>query len=158
MLLEEREFGSLPVVKVPATSHIAAGEPAAGFPRNIRQRPLDTTTRKIFNVVEQDRHSDTIDVIIRLNGMGTAVTKAMAKKREYRKGPGNRGPKRNFTLNGSVSNSNQNQRSRKPSNYQGQNPNANQPTRPSGGNAWNGNRNTPAYSSSTWARRTDPVH
>jgi hypothetical protein len=164
ILLEEREFGSLPVVKVPKVPHLAAGEPAAPFPTSRPTRgasAMHPTTKPMLQVFEPHPNSETIDVSIRLNGMSEIVTKTMAnKKRETRKGAG-KGPKRNFTPNNGGTNPGQNQRSRKPSNYQGQGSNSNNPTnapRPSGGNAWANNRSGPAHTSSTWTRRQELAH
>lgn len=164
VLLEEREFGSLPVVKTPKVPHLAANEPTVGFPpvrSNSRfQRPLEIMTKTMFTSVEHDRNSDTIDVRIRLSNMRETKFRSMAKKRETRKSPGHKGPKRNTPQTNNQSNAGQNQRPRKPSNYQGQasgsTSNSNSSSRPSGNSGWN--RSSPAHTSTTWPRRAAPVH
>lgn len=159
ILLEEREFGSLPVVKAPKVPHLAANEPPVGFPVNRLnsrfQRPLDVMTKPAFFIGDYDRNSDSIDVKIRLESMRETVTRSMAKKRENRRGPGHKGPKRNFTTNNAAPNANQNQRPRKPLNNPAQASTLNSTPRPSGGNGWTGNR-TPSHNNSSWARRAAP--
>ncbi|KAF2273004.1 uncharacterized protein EI97DRAFT_192399 [Westerdykella ornata] len=158
MMLEEREFGSLPVVKLPHMAHRAAGEAPVSSPThrpNFRNpRAPEVTTKPMYNGVEQDRNADTINVIILLPGMSSSITKTMPKKREQRRNAGPRGPKRtNYNSNNAGSSSGNGPRPRKPSSYQGQGSNTSNSTRPSGGNGWNGTR-----SGQTWARRTDAVH
>jgi hypothetical protein len=170
ILLEEREFGSLPTVKVSKVPHLAANEPPVGFPRTTSrwQKPyLDTTTKPILHILDFDRNASTIDVKIRLANMREAIIKAVAKKAQHSKGPGHKGPKRNFSSNsGSSPSSSQSQRSsRKSSNYQGgqaSGSNSNSSPRPSGGSSWGSSRSTPpqgsGHNSSTWTRRAAPVH
>ncbi|KAF2708791.1 hypothetical protein K504DRAFT_433312 [Pleomassaria siparia CBS 279.74] len=176
VLLEDREFGSLPTVKVAKVPHLAANEPPAGFPPNQPnrkyQRPLEITSKPALNILDIDYNADTIDLIVRLEHMRHAVTKSIAKKRGGRKPLGYNKPKRNSMPNGgppgSGSGSGPNQRARKPSNYpnQGSNTNTNStPPRSSASNAWTtNNRSTTQHNNTNnthWTRRTTsaaPVH
>ncbi|KAF2739043.1 hypothetical protein EJ04DRAFT_9095 [Polyplosphaeria fusca] len=164
ILLEEREFGSLPIVRLSKVPHLAAHEPAAPSPisrSNSRfPRHVDTTTKSTLSMSDND--SENIDVVIRLPNMKEPITKSIPRKRG-RKGPGPK-PRRNFTPTNGPSGSTQNPRSRKPSNYQSQgsnsnsNSNSNNATRQSnGGSGWSNNRSTTTQTNS-WARRaTAPI-
>ncbi|KAF1994806.1 hypothetical protein P154DRAFT_624469 [Amniculicola lignicola CBS 123094] len=125
VLLEEREFGSLPIVRLSKVPHLAAHEPAVGFPStrpNSRfPRHMDITTKSSLYLLDDDRNAETIDVIIRLANMNQAITKAVPKKRGNRRGPSSNKPKRNFTPTNSPSGPSQTQRPpRKSTGYQGQ--------------------------------------
>jgi hypothetical protein len=170
ILLEDREFGSLPTVKLSKVPHLAANEPPAGFPSNRSspryQRPLEITSKSPFNVDDIDHSASAIDIIVRTEHMRVAVTKSMVKKYGSRKSlvynnsnnnnnnnNNNNKPKRNNAPNGGPSGPGSgpnlgvgpNQRPRKPSNYQSQGPNTN-PPRTSGGNGWTTtNRSTPPH-------------
>ncbi|ORY09658.1 hypothetical protein BCR34DRAFT_589136 [Clohesyomyces aquaticus] len=167
VLLEEREFGSLPEVRLSRAPHLAANEAPAGFPNTRPQSrfspKMDVTTKPALNILDIDYNADTIDVVIRLSNMGEAITKTVPRKRGGRKGAGPK-PKRNsFTPVGGAPSNTQPQRSaRKPSGYQAQTQgsNNNSSPRPSSGssNAWNTNRSTPPHNNSTWTRRPAPVH
>jgi hypothetical protein len=161
-LLEEREFGSLPVVNVPKTPHLAANERAAPFPPNRPntryQRGVDVMTKPAFYINDFDRNSDTIDVIVRVANMAGPITKSMARKRPARSAANHKGPKRNYSNNSGASNTTQSQRPRKPSNFQNQGSNTSHSPRSAGGNAWATNRSNAAHTASTWTRRADPVH
>ncbi|KAF2188181.1 hypothetical protein K469DRAFT_684919 [Zopfia rhizophila CBS 207.26] len=164
-LLEEREFGSLPTVKLSKVPHLAASEPPMGFPTirpNSRfHRTLEITTKSSLNTLDGDQNADGIDITIRLANMREPITKTIPRKRGGRKGPSHK-PKRNFTPTSGTPNNSQNQRSRKPSNYQGQGQGqgstSHNSSRPSSGSSgWTNNRSTPPHNSS-WSRRAAPVH
>ncbi|KAF2019924.1 hypothetical protein BU24DRAFT_129549 [Aaosphaeria arxii CBS 175.79] len=164
-LLEEREFGSLPIVKPPKVPHLASHEPPAGFPPNGRpnskfQRPMDITTKPILNILDYEQNAEGIEVKVRLGNMTSPVTKFVARKRgnSSRKSSGQKGPKRTTNASTNPSSSSQTQRARKPSNFQRENSNSNNTSRSSGNSGWNSNRSTPPHSSSTWTRRAAPVH
>lgn len=162
-LLEDREFGSLPTVKPPKVPHLAANEPAAGFPPTPRgnsrfQRPLDIFTRTMFDG-ETHRHADNINISIWLKEKRGTFTKSIPWKRKGGKGPGPKS-KRPYTPNGTSTNG-RNERPRKPSNYQGQRSDSNSSTRASSGNGWSNNRSTPPHNNHPWGRRAPssaPVH
>lgn len=163
VLLEDREFGSLPIVKPPKVSHLAANEPPVGFPParpNSRfQRPLDVTTKPMY-ILDYDRNADGTDVKIWMRNMREVITKRISKKRDNtRKSPGHKGPRRDYTPTGGASSPSQSQRPRKSSGYQGgQGSKSNSSPRPSGGNGWGSNRSTPPQhnTNNTWARRAAP--
>ncbi|KAF2473935.1 uncharacterized protein BDR25DRAFT_126217 [Lindgomyces ingoldianus] len=163
VLLEEREFGSLPEVKLSKVPHLAANEPPVGFPSvhpdSKFHRTLDVTTKPVLNVRDIDHNAESIDIVIRLNNMREPITKAVPRKRSSRKGAGSK-PKRTFTPTSATPSNSQPQRSsRKPSGYQGQGSNNhNNPRPPSGGNGWNSTRSTPPHNNNNWTRRPAPVH
>lgn len=159
-LLEEREFGSLPVVKLPNVPHLAAEQilSPAGYPSSRKRLPnIITTSKQMYFLTSlNQQNAETIDVVIRLPGKRESVTKSMVNKRENRRG-NTRGPKRNFDRKLSGSMASQNPRSRKPSGNQmssNLSPSTSQPPR---GNVWNRNANSPAHASGSWARRAEPV-
>jgi hypothetical protein len=171
ILLEDREFGSLPTVKLSKVPHLAANEPPAGFPSNRSnpryQRPLDTRTKPTFNIHDIDYSANTIEIIVRTEHMRVAVTKSMVKKHGGRKVLSyNNKPKRNNAPNSGPSGPGSgpspgpgpNQRPRKPSNHQGQGTNTNPPR---SSNGWtSNNRSTPPHNNSTnshWTRRAAPA-
>ncbi|KAF2265776.1 hypothetical protein CC78DRAFT_578945 [Lojkania enalia] len=160
VLLEEREFGSLPIVKLSKVPHLAANEPPIGFPSSRptsrHHRSLEITSKPALHMLDYD--ADCIDVVVRLTNMRDPITKSIPRKRG-RKGFGPKS-KRNFTPTNGASGSGQNQRLRKSSSYQGQGPglNSNNASRPSsGGNGWSNNRSAPSHNNS-WVRRAAPVH
>ncbi|PSN62075.1 hypothetical protein BS50DRAFT_638655 [Corynespora cassiicola Philippines] len=178
VLLEEREFGSLPIVRLSKVPHLAANEPPAGFPpvarpnSKLQRTPLEAMTKPNISFFDHDSRSDNMDVVIRFGSMREAVTRSMPIKRGNgaRKGSAFNKSRRNITPNGTPSgqaqgqgqgqgqNQNQNPRARKPSTYgQGSNTNTNRDSR---GNGWNSNRSTPPHNNSnnnTWARRAAPA-
>jgi hypothetical protein len=162
-LLEEREFGSLPVVKPPKVSYLAANEPSVGFPPsrpNSKFQKFDCSSKEAFDISDIEASADSIDIKVRLEHMRVAVTKSLARRRDHRKASGYKGPKRNFTPNGVVTGPG-NQRQRKPSNYQGPSANSSTSPRTSGGSGWN--RSTQSQHNNnhnnTWARHAAaPVH
>jgi hypothetical protein len=161
-LLEDREFGSLPVVKVPKVSHGAASERAAPFPSNragTRNQRMDVTSKPAYHVNDFDRNSDTIDVVVRTSNMASPVTKSMPNKKRQSRGGQNKGLKRNYNTNSGASNTTQPQRTRKPSNFHRQDSNnSNQTSRTAGGNPWTNRSNQSHNTTSPWGRRADPVH
>lgn len=162
-LLEDREFGSLPTVKVPKTPHLAANEPPVGFPPNPRQHSkypkFHPTSKPTLQEDRPDRHDTTIDVTIRIGKIQEAITKPMPIRRKGGRSYSQQKPRRNPTSNTSGTTSNgQNSRSRKPSNFQGQGTNPNSSSRTPTGNAWSNNRST----SNPWTTKRQtpsaPVH
>ncbi|KAL5117931.1 hypothetical protein ACEQ8H_004250 [Pleosporales sp. CAS-2024a] len=162
-LFEDREFGSLPTVKLSKVSHMAANEPAVQPPTDdstlIRFKKIENPfTQRRLETFDLERAAQKIDVIIRISSMRKGIVKSMPRAR--------RGPKLNSqynkmkrpsnALNGN-STSNLKDRSRKPS-QTGQPDRSNSSTQSSASNAWNNNnRSTPsatnAHQATTWARR-----
>ncbi|KAH4400453.1 hypothetical protein HBI24_080700 [Parastagonospora nodorum] len=166
VLFEDREFGSLPTVKLSKVSHLAANEPVVQPPNDdsvlIRFKKIENPfTQRRLETFDLERAAQKVDVVIRISTMRQGIVKAMPRARrgpktsiQYNK------PKRNSNVpNGSPS-SNPKDRSRKPS-QQSQNDRPSSSARPSTTNAWtNNNRSTPGSTpATTWARRAAaPVH
>ena len=156
-LFEDREFGSLPIVKLSKVSHLAANEPAASSPQDdshVRSKRFENPfTIRRLEAFDVEKLAQKIDVIIFIPNMRDAIIKSMPRRR--RGGPKTNGiskPKQNSgqTL---TSAGGSKDRPRKLS-QQGQNDRSATSTRPSAHNAWNSNnRSTPPHQQSTWARR-----
>lgn len=165
-LLEDREFGSLPTVKVPSTSHLAANEPPVGFPPNTRQHSkfgpkFYPTSKPPLLEDRPEKNEHTIDVVIRLGNILNALTKKMPIRRKGNRGASQQKSRRNPTTGTDNASSNgQNSRSRKPSNHQSQGTNAANAassTRGPPGNPWSANRSTPAHSNPWNNKRQAPA-
>ncbi|KAJ8105772.1 hypothetical protein OPT61_g9979 [Boeremia exigua] len=97
-LFEDREFGSLPTVRLPKVPHLSANEPAITLPnkdeaylRLIRkENPFTTKRLDAFDFGAGPE----VDVVVRLAHMKTSVTKTMPKPR---RGKGHSKPRRNAT-------------------------------------------------------------
>jgi hypothetical protein len=168
VLFEDREFGSLPTVKLSKASHLAANEPAVAA---IVDDPVLLRFKKIENPFTQRRleafdHERTpglahkVDVIIRVSCMREAIVKSMARgRRPLRTSTQYNKPKQNSNAPNRPSAD----RPRKPSG-QGQTDRPNTAPRPSNTNAWMNSKSsttnsTPAHQATTWARRAAaPVH
>lgn len=103
-LFEDREFGSLPTVRLPKVPHLSANEPAITLPkvddlyiRLIRkENPFTTKRLDAFDFGTGNE----IDVIVRLAYMKAPITKTMPKPRRNKgSGPHNKA-KRNGTPTG----------------------------------------------------------
>jgi hypothetical protein len=167
-LLEDREFGSLPTVQLSKVPHLAANEPMAAFPSTPRQNSryrqsrMDVQSIVPFEVRGAYRQTEqdviTFNIPVKLGNMRTTVTKPLTKNRNERRGPGHAKPKRNYTSGTTDSpTSGQNQRPRKPSNYQGQGSSSNSSPRTSTSNAWSTNRSSPQNQNLVWGRRPAPA-
>ncbi|KAF2658797.1 hypothetical protein K491DRAFT_776123 [Lophiostoma macrostomum CBS 122681] len=98
VLLEDREFGSLPIVRTPKVPHLAANERPVSLnvmrPNFRWPKQLVTTTRPMLNLFDFDRDADGIDVRVRFGNMHEAITKIWARKSESRKSPAREKPGR----------------------------------------------------------------
>ncbi|KAF2645343.1 hypothetical protein P280DRAFT_117523 [Massarina eburnea CBS 473.64] len=170
LLLEDREFGSLPTIKLTKVPHLAANEPSVGFPAPTRQNSryprwpeLEMFTKPSFNG-EFEKNSENIDVRVKVGKMQDAVVKSVPRKRRNGKTPTQSKPKRNSHQGGSNGGSpttSQNRGPRKPSNFTSQGNNPSGSPRTSTGNPWTNNRSTPPHTTGPWGRRpapTAPVH
>jgi len=170
-LLEDREFGSLPTVRLSKVPHLAANEPPVGFPSTPRQHPKNrpafyAQSKPDLRDSDLNRNSDSIDVKIRLGNIHDTVTKSMAVKRKSgRSGGGPHKLRRGPSNSSSGVSSGQNPRSRKPSNYQGQASSSNSSPRGSSGSSWSNNRSNASHNNNNnnnpWSRRpasAAPVH
>ncbi|KAF1944345.1 hypothetical protein EJ02DRAFT_99065 [Clathrospora elynae] len=159
-LFEDREFGSLPTVKLCKAPHLAANLPAKPPPKdeqNPRNKKFENpfTTRRLeaFDIEKAPQNVHKFDVVIRLANMRNPTTISVPRKR--RGGPKPNGPfkpKHNGAQNVTPA-SGPKDRPRKPS-QPGQGDRSNNPPRPSAPNAWSSNtRSSPANQATTWARR-----
>jgi hypothetical protein len=169
VLFEDREFGSLPTVKLSKVSHLAANKPIAKTP--LADDPVLVRFKKIENPFTQrrleafdhERAAQRIDVVIRIMNMRDGITKSMPRRRGPKMSSQHNKPKRNSIAPGGAAASNSKDRPRKPS-QQGQNERPNSSSRTSQPNAWNNSNrstpgSTPAHQATTWARRAAaPVH
>lgn len=168
VLFEDREFGSLPTVKLSKAPHLAANEviiaPPIEDPVLSRFKRIENPfTQRRLEAFDLERTAQKVDVVIRISNMREAIMKSMPR--------GRRGPKANSQYNKPKRNNNVpngtpsgglKDRPRKPS-QQSQNDRPSNSTRPTT-NAWtNNNRSTsgstPGHQATTWARRAAaPVH
>jgi len=167
-LMEDREFGSLPTVRLSKVPHLAANEPLAAFPSTPRQNSryrqprMDVQSIVPFEVRGAYRQTEqdviTFNIPVKLGNMRSTVTKPLTRNRNDRRGPGHAKPKRNHNSGTNDSpTSGQNQRPRKPSNYQGQGSTSNSSPRTPTSNAWSTNRSSPQNQSLVWGRRPAPA-
>jgi hypothetical protein len=172
VLFEDREFGSLPTVKLSKARHLAANEPVVTPPVEdlvlVRFKRIENPfTQRRLETFDLERTAQKVDVIIRISNMREAIVKSMPRARrspktnsQYNK------PKRNSATPNGPPPTGFKDRLRKPS-QQSQNDRPSPSTRPSTTNAWSNNNNntrptpssTPAHEATTWARRAAaPVH
>jgi hypothetical protein len=168
VLFEDREFGSLPTVKLAKVSHLAADEPVVRAPTDdtvlIRFKKIENPfTQRRLEAFDIERTAQKIDVVIRITAMRQSIIKPMPRGRRGQKTSSQYNkPKRINAPNGSPS-SGLKDRPRKTS-QQSQNERPNSSSRPSPTNVWNNSSrstpsSTPAHQATTWARRAAaPVH
>jgi hypothetical protein len=165
-LLEDREFGSLPTVRLSKLPHLAADEPPAAFPPTPRQNSryrqprMDVQSVVPFEVRGAYRQTEqdviTFNIPIKLGKMRSTVTKPLTKNRNDKRGSGHTKPKRNNYSGTTDSPTNgQNQRPRRPSNYQGQGSTTNSSPRTPTASAWSTNRSS-SNTNLAWGRRPAP--
>ncbi|KAF2829344.1 hypothetical protein CC86DRAFT_464968 [Ophiobolus disseminans] len=169
VLFEDREFGSLPTVKLSKASHLAANEPAVAAPNDdsalIRFKKIENPfTQRRLEAFDHERTAQKIDVVIRIDTMREAIIKSMPRGRRAirNSGPYSK-PKRNSNAPNGSSTGGSKDRPRKPSG-QSQTDRPSNTTRPSNSNSWsNSSRPTTGsgtgHQAATWARRAAaPVH
>ena len=155
-LFEDREFGSLPTVKLSKVSHLAANEPAASAPQDdphSRSKRLENPfTIRRLEAFDVEKLAQKIDVIVWIPNMRSAIIKSMPRRRRGPKTNGISKPKQNSSqIAAPVGGSKD--RPRKLS-QQSQNDRSTNSTRSPAPNAWgSSNRSTPSHQQSTWARR-----
>ena len=160
-LFEDREFGSLPTVKLPKSPHLAAAESATGVPKDEllpRWKKFENPfTIRRLEAFDLDKNTQKIEVSIRLPGMHQASMKTMPRRRRGLRASGPFKPKQSGTPNASSA-SGLKDRLRKPS-QQGQADAPGSSSRPTPTNAWsNTSRPSPLPSHSTWGRRAATAH
>lgn len=159
-LFEDREFGSLPTVKMSQVAHLAANEAAVTPPMDdtilARFKKIENpfTTRRL-EAFDFEKGVQRIEVVIRLNSTRESVTRTMPRRHRWTKANNQHTkPKRSNIPNGTPSNSGKD-KSRNKISQQPHDGQTNSSTRPSSSsaNTWNSNnRPSPAHSSTTWAR------
>lgn len=170
VLFEDREFGSLPTVRLSKVSHLAAKEPAVAAPTDdstlIRFKRIENPfTQRRLESFDLERAAQKIDVVVRINNMSEAIIKPMPRSRRGAKTASQYNKlKRNNAIDGSPSGGVKD-RPRK-SSQQGQGERLSNSARPSTTNAWTSNNRSasgsapgPSHQATTWARRAAaPVH
>ncbi|KAH7398142.1 hypothetical protein BKA66DRAFT_591990 [Pyrenochaeta sp. MPI-SDFR-AT-0127] len=161
-LFEDREFGSLPTVRLSKTPHLAADKPAVSPPKDEPhprfkrfENPFTIRRLEAFDI---EKLAQKIEVVIHIPNMRGTIIKSMPRRRRGPKSNGTSKPKQNSTLPGAPVGGSKD-RPRKPS-QQNLGDRSNSSPRPSATNAWSSsNRSTQAQQQSTWARRAAaPVH
>ncbi|KAH8728669.1 hypothetical protein GQ44DRAFT_701796 [Phaeosphaeriaceae sp. PMI808] len=170
VLFEDREFGSLPTVKLSKVSHLAASEPAVASPTEDSvlgrfKRIENPFTQRRLESFDLERTAREIDVVIRISNMQGPIIRSMPRGRRGLKTSTNlhNKPKRTSNVSTVSPSGNAKDRPRKLS-QQGHTDRPSNASRPAATNAWsNSNRttpsSTPAHQGTTWARRAAaPVH
>lgn len=162
-LFEDREFGSLPTVRLPKVPHLTANEPPINLPKTDdvyarlirKENPFTTKRLDAFDFGAGPE----IEVIVRLTHMRSPITKTMPKPRRFKGNGAFSKPKRNSTPTG-PQNGGAKDRPRKPS-QQGQGERTNSSPRVNLPNAWPTQpRSTVPPKRESWAQRAAaaPVH
>ena len=154
-LFEDREFGSLPTVKLSKVPYLAAAEPAVDPPKDDPhprfKRFENPFTIRRLEAFDFEKLAQKIDVVVYLPSMREAITKSMPRKRRGPKNNGHFKSKTNNVPNG-PSASSPKDRPRKPS--QQSQTDVSSSSRPAAPNAWASNpRTSQAHQATTWARR-----
>ncbi|OAL45220.1 hypothetical protein IQ07DRAFT_520073 [Pyrenochaeta sp. DS3sAY3a] len=161
-LFEDREFGSLPTVRLSKVSHLAANEPTVAPPQDDAQsrfkkfeNPFTIRRLEAFDI---ERNVQKVDVIIHLANMREATIRSMPRKRRGPKTSSQYKGKQN-SIGGGSPISGSKDRPRKPS-QQTQGDRSHGSPRSSASTSWgSNNRSTPPNQPTTWARRAAaPVH
>lgn len=164
-LFEDREFGSLPTVKLSKVPHLAANQPPKAAPRDEQhprhkkfENPFTIRRLEAFDIEKTAQNKTKFDVVVRLANMHEPVTKSVQRK-HY--GPKlTRQPKPKTTGPPSTTSTNApKDRPRKPS-HQSQTDRSysnNNTSRPSAPKNWstsnnNASRSSPAHTATTWAK------
>ncbi|KAF1928021.1 uncharacterized protein M421DRAFT_101389 [Didymella exigua CBS 183.55] len=103
-LFEDREFGSLPTVRLPKVPHLTANEPPINLPKTDdvyarlirKEHPFTTKRLDAFDFGSGPE----IEVIVRLAHMRSPITKTMPKPRRFKGNGTSNKPKRNITTTG----------------------------------------------------------
>lgn len=160
-LFEDREFGSLPVVKLPKSRHLAAAESAVGAPKDelsSRWKRLENPfTIRRLEAFDLEKSTQRIEVAIRLPGMRQASTKTMPRRRRGLRVSGQFRPKSSGASNPSSASAPKD-RPRK-SSQQGQTDTPSSSSLPPPTNAWSTTtRSSPLPAHSIWGRRAATAH
>ncbi|KAF1839519.1 hypothetical protein BDW02DRAFT_564057 [Decorospora gaudefroyi] len=152
-LFEDREFGSLPTVKLPKVSHLSANQPSQAAPkddpRNKRfENPFTIRRLEAFDIEKPTQTRGRFDVVVRTPNMRDPVTKSVQRKNHGPRvnrpsKPKQAGPPSVAPGGGSKD------RPRKPS-HQGQADRPNNSPRPPAPTAWSTSARSPTQPKS-WA-------
>jgi hypothetical protein len=165
-LFEDREFGSLPTVKLSKVPHLAANQPPKAAPRDEQhprhkkfENPFTIRRLEAFDIEKTAQNKTKFDVVVRLADMHEPVTKSVQRKHYGPKLTRQPKPKATGTPSTTSTNSAKD-RPRKPSHpSQTERPyNNNNTSRPSSSKTWSTNNNnnaprsSPAHTATTWAK------
>jgi hypothetical protein len=165
-LFEDREFGSLPTVKLSKVPHLAANQPPKAAPRDEQQprykkfeNPFTIRRLEAFDIEKTAQNKTKFDVVVRLVTMREPVIKSVQRK-HY--GPKlTRQPKPKTGPPSTTSANSTKDRPRKPSQQsqadRSYNNSNNTTSRPSAPKTWstsnnNAPRSSPAHTATTWAK------
>jgi hypothetical protein len=85
-LYEDREFGSLPVIKLPTVSHASAIMAPAQAPSNrLTPKAVDVTSKDVLVIGKEDENAKGTDIHVRVGNMTEAVNKSMPRHRNDRR-------------------------------------------------------------------------
>jgi hypothetical protein len=163
-LFEDREFGSLPTVKLSKVPHLAANQPPKAAPRDEQhprhkkfENPFTIRRLEAFDIEKTTQNKAKFDVVVRLPSMNKPVTKSVQRKHYGPKltrqpKPKTTGPPSTTSASGPKD------RPRKLS-HQSQTTDRsyNNTSRPSAPKTWstsnnNASRSSPAHTATTWAK------
>jgi hypothetical protein len=168
-LFEDREFGSLPTVKLSKVPHLAANQPPKAAPRDEQhprhkkfENPFTIRRLEAFDIEKTAQNKTKFDVVVRLADMHEPVTKSVQRKHYGPKLTRQPKPKATGTPSTTSTNSAKD-RPHKPSHpSQTERPyNNNNTARPSSSKTWSTNNNnnnnnaprsSPAHTATTWAK------
>ena len=162
-LFEDREFGSLPTVKLSKVPHLAADQPIKTAPKDDQhhkykkfENPFTIRRLEAFDIEKTAQYKGKFDVVIRLANMREPVTKSVQRKHYGPKLNRQVKPKPNGSPNAAFPNGAKD-RPRKPSQQsQGDRSYSSSNTpHSSGAKSWTSNTNTRAPSAhqpTTWAK------
>lgn len=164
-LFEDREFGSLPTVKLSKVPHLAANQPVKAAPKEDQypkykkfENPFTIRRLEAFDIEKTAQNKGKFDVVIRIANMREPVTKSVQRKHYGSKLNRQVKPKAAGSPSAAFPNGAKD-RPRKPS-QQGQadrsySSNSNSTTHPSGAKSWTSNSNArapAAHQPTTWAK------
>ena len=162
-LFEDREFGSLPTVRLPKMPHLTANEPPINLPKTDDVWSRMVRKENPFTIKRLDAFDfgagPEVEVIVRLTHMRSPIIKTMPKPRRFKGNGTFSKPKRNSTPAG-LQTGGAKDRPRKPS-QQGQGERTNSSPRVNLPNAWPAQpRPAVTPKRESWAQRAAaaPVH
>jgi hypothetical protein len=162
-LFEDREFGSLPTVKLSKVAHLAADQPPKTAPKDEQypkfkkfENPFTIRRLEAFDIEKTAQYKGKFDVVIRIANMREPVTKSVQRKHYGHRLNRQTKPKPAGGSNTPFPNGAKD-RPRKPSQQSqaDRSYTSNNASHPSGAKSWSSNSNTRAPSApqpTTWAK------